>query len=79
MKKTGKFLKSLRFRILVILVILGIVPSVIITQMMIRNYENQAMSVRAANASSQCSMLCDQIIKENYLNEIGRASCRERV
>lgn len=69
MKKTGKFLKSLRFRILVILVILGIVPSVIITQMMIRNYENQAMSVRAANASSQCSMLCDQIIKENYLND----------
>lgn len=79
MKKPGKFLKSLRFRILVILVILGIVPSVIITQMMIRNYENQAMSVRAANASSQCSILCDQIIKENYLNDSSSVAVNSRL
>ena len=60
---------SLRFRILIILVILGIVPSVIVTRMMIGNYEKQAVAVRAGAVSSQCSILCNQIIKENYLND----------
>ena len=69
MKKKNRFFKSLRFRILIILVILGIVPSVIVTRMMIGNYEKQAVAVRAGVVSSQCSILCNQIIKENYLND----------
>lgn len=69
MKKKKRFFKSLRFRILIILVILGIVPSVIVTRMMIGNYEKQAVAVRAGAVSSQCSILCNQIIKENYLND----------
>ena len=69
MKKKNRFFKSLRFRILIILVILGIVPSVIVTRMMIGNYEKQAVAVRAGTVSNQCSILCNQIIKENYLND----------
>lgn len=69
MKRKNRFFKSLRFRILIILVILGIVPSVIVTRMMIGNYEKQAVAVRAGAVSSQCSILCNQIIKENYLND----------
>ena len=69
MKKKNRFFKSLRFRILIILVILGIVPSVIVTRLMISNYEKQAVAVRAGAVSSQCSILCNQIIKENYLND----------
>lgn len=69
MKKKNRFFKSLRFRILIILVILGIVPSVIVTRMMIGDYEKQAVAVRAGAVSNQCSILCNQIIKENYLND----------
>ena len=69
MKKKNRFFKSLRFRILIILVILGIVPSVIVMRMMIGNYEKQAVAVRAGAVSNQCSILCNQIIKENYLND----------
>lgn len=69
MKKKNRFFKSLRFRILIILVILGILPSVIVTRMMIGNYEKQAVAVRAGAVSNQCSILCNQIIKENYLND----------
>lgn len=69
MKKKNRSFKSLRFRILIILVILGIVPSVIVTRMMIGNYEKQAVAVRAGAVSNQCSILCNQIIKENYLND----------
>ena len=43
-KKNGKFFKSLRFRILIILIILGIVPSVIVTEMVIANYEDRAIA-----------------------------------
>ena len=68
-KKPGKFFKSLRFRILVILVILGIVPTVIVTQTVIHNYEEQAIAVRISAIRNQCSILCDQIIKDNYLND----------
>ena len=47
-KKKTKFFKSLRFRILVILLILGIVPSAIVTQLMISNYEKQAIEVKVS-------------------------------
>ena len=68
-KKKTRFFKSLRFRILIILIILGIVPSVIVAQLMISNYEKQAIEVRAGEISTQCAILCNQIIKENYLND----------
>ena len=68
-KKKTRFFKSLRFRILIILIILGIVPSVIVAQLMVSNYEKQAIEVRAGEISTQCAILCNQIIKENYLND----------
>ena len=45
-KKKTSFFKSLRFRILIILVILGIVPSVIVTRIVITAYEDKAVAVR---------------------------------
>ncbi len=68
-KKKTKFFKSLRFRIMVILVILGIVPGIIVTQLMIGNYKQQAIEVRTGEIRTQCVILCNQIIKENYLND----------
>ena len=55
-EKKTKFFKSLRFRILVILLILGIVPSVIVTQLMISNYEKQAIEVKVSEVSTQCAI-----------------------
>ena len=69
MKKRGNFLKSLRFRILIILIILGIVPSVLVTAMVIANYEDQAIDIRVSGVRNQCDILCNLIIKENYLND----------
>lgn len=69
MKKRANFFKSLRFRILIILIILGIVPSVIVTEMVILNYEDKAIEVRIESAKKQCDILCNLLIKENYLND----------
>ena len=69
MKKRGNFLKSLRFRILIILIILGIVPSVLVTAMVIANYEDQAIDIRVSAVRNQCDIPRNLIIKENYLND----------
>ena len=69
MKKRGNFLRSLRFRILVILIILGIVPSVIVTQMIIHDYAEKAAAVYGDDIRQQSAMLCSLLIKENYLND----------
>ena len=68
-KKSGKFFKSLRFRILIILIILGIVPSVIVTEMVIANYEDRAIANRVQGMENICDIMCDLLIKENYLND----------
>ena len=78
-KKKTKFFKSLRFRILVILLILGIVPSAIVTQLMISNYEKQAIEVKVSEVSTQCAILCNQIIKENYLNDSSSQSVNSKM
>lgn len=69
MKKRGNYFKSLRFRILIILIILGIVPSVIAAGMVISNYEDKAIEIRVNNVRNQCEILCNLLIKENYLND----------
>lgn len=69
MKKKTNFFKSLRFRILIILIILGIVPSVIVTRMIISDYQDRAIELRVSNIRNQCDILGNLLIKENYLND----------
>ena len=71
MKKRTNFFKSLRFRILIILIILGIVPSVIVTYTMLHNYQDRAVSMLTEKVQDQSEILCNLIIKENYLNDTG--------
>ena len=71
MKKRTNFFKSLRCRILIILIILGIVPSVIVTYTMLHNYQDRAVSMLTETVQDQSEILCNLIIKENYLNDTG--------
>ena len=69
MKKRKNFFRSLRFRILIILIILGIVPGVIVTYTMLHNYQNRAVAMLTETVGDQCDILCNLIIRENYLND----------
>ena len=64
-----KFVKSLRFRILVILIIIGIVPSIIVEKGIVNSYEDRAVSNRQLNVKNQCDILVNQLAKENYLQD----------
>ena len=68
-RKRTSFFKSLRFRILIILIILGIVPSVIVVGTVISNYEHKAVNNRSITVRNQCDILCNLLIQENYLND----------
>lgn len=67
-KKLG-FFRSLRFRIMTILIILGIVPSVVVAGVLILNYENRAIANRSANVRKQCEIIGNLLIQENYMND----------
>ena len=62
MKLFGKkikhtFFKSLRFRILLILIVIGIVPSIIVENVIVNSYENRAVDIRTVNVGRSASGL----------------------
>lgn len=67
MQKKFKFFKSLRFRIMIILIIIGIVPSVIVAAGVVQSYENRAVSLRNINVKNQCDILSNQLAAGDYL------------
>ncbi|MGI6068832.1 MAG: sensor histidine kinase [Blautia sp.] len=66
-KGVYRFFRSLRFRILVFLVLLGIVPSFFVSKMVISAYEDRAVSLRISNVKNHCDILCNKIVTDNYL------------
>lgn len=64
-----KFLRSLRFRITVILVVIGIVPMIIVENGIVESYEERAVTVRSITVKNQCDIICDQMVQQNYLED----------
>lgn len=68
-KKKFEFIRSLRFRIMVILVIIGIIPCIIIEKGILRSYEDRAVSLRSVTVKNQCDILGNQLVKEGYMED----------
>lgn len=66
-KMKQSFFKSLRFRIRVLLVIIGILPCLIIEKVIVNSYENRAVEWKKMNVKNQCDILGNQLMKEGYL------------
>ena len=66
-KKQLTFFKSLRFRIMVLVVVIGILPCLITERFIVRSYEKQAVEMRKINVKNQCDILGNQLMKEGYL------------
>ena len=63
-----KFIKSLQFRILAMLILIGIIPAVIATRSVVRGYEERAVSLRGMNVRNQCEILSNQLIDADYFD-----------
>lgn len=60
-------LRSLKYRIFFIILIVGIVPTMILRYAILQNYEERAVSVRISDVQSQFKILADHLITYNYL------------
>ncbi len=71
-KQKFQFFRSLKFRIMVILVLIGIVPSIIASVMVISSYEKRAVALRSMNVRSQVDMISNTIVidEQDSLNSV---------
>lgn len=61
-------LRSLRARIFLMILLVGIFPSVLMRQGIVRNYEERAVEQRTQIVQNQLKVLADYLIYEDYLN-----------
>lgn len=68
-KKKNNLIKSLRFRIVVLLILVSSIPCFLIKGTILRKYEDRAVSWRIAEIQNHCTILSSQLSNTNYLNE----------
>ena len=56
---------------MLILILIGIVPSMITAYLVVRSYEERAVSLRMVNVRNQCEMLCNSLVAEQYVSNPG--------
>ena len=68
-KKICDYLKSLKFRLLLVLLLFGLAPMLFMQFFVIRGYEKRAINVRMVDILSQSKILADQIASYGYLED----------
>lgn len=61
-------LRSLRARIFLMILLVGILPSMLMRQGIVSNYEERAVEQRTLTVQNQLKILADHLINEDYLN-----------
>lgn len=74
LKKFTDFLNSLKFRLLLLCILIGILPCILLRAGMLGSYENRAVSIRTSEILSQAKILANQIISNDYLNNADASS-----
>jgi len=67
LKKKSKIFKSLRFRFVVLLILISSIPCFVVKEVVVTAYEDRAVDWRTAEIQEQCLILANQISKSNYL------------
>ena len=67
--KKLKIWRSLKFRLFVILFLMGLVPTLIIKEGILQNYENRAVAVRQSDVQNQLKIIANHLITYNYLQD----------
>jgi signal transduction histidine kinase len=67
LSKLTDFLKSMRFWLLLLFFLIGIVPGILLRAGMLASYEHRAISIRTSEILSQAKILANQIVSNDYL------------
>ena len=62
-------LRSLRVRIFILLIIMGMIPSYITRTTLLRNYEERAVNVKISEVSNQFKIIANHLLTYNYLQD----------
>lgn len=73
-KWAADFFGSLKFRLTVCFVLLGIIPGTLIQAGMLNSYEKRAVSIRTSEILSQAKILANQIVSNDYINDVDAAT-----
>src|SRR5574344_613641 len=66
--RKSKVMKSLKFRIFIIVLLVGIIPCTIMRLCIIRSYEKRAIGLKISDVPNQCKILCNHLEHEAYLH-----------
>lgn len=69
LKGRWKFLRSLRFRIMLIMILMGIIPTIVVENVVVQSYENRAVSQRSIIVKNQSDILCNQLVSLGYMED----------
>lgn len=67
-KKFLSFIKSLKFRLILLILIIVIVPALVLSIGILNSYESRAVSIRESEILSQAKILANQIATSEYMN-----------
>lgn len=67
--KKFKFLRSMKFRLFLLIALIGIIPNYILRFGILASYESRAVSNRSIDILSQVKMLGNQVLKYNYMTD----------
>lgn len=63
------FLKSLKTRIFLIMIVVGLIPCVVMRHAIVQNYEQRAVNVRTSDITTQLRILANHLITYHYLQD----------
>ena len=66
-----KYLRSVRLWLFIIAFTVGMLPCIILSQILLSNYERRAVNVRIRDASNQLHIISNHLITYNYLQDKG--------
>ncbi len=65
-----KYIKSLRARIFVIVLLVGLIPIFLMKRLILENYEEQSVTQKSALIQSQCQQIVDQVGSSGYIRNV---------
>ncbi len=62
------FIKSLKFRLIILFILMGIVPGMILWAGVLNSYEQRAVSIETSEILGHAKILANQIVSNDYMN-----------
>ena len=73
-KWAADFFGSLKFRLIVCFVLLGVIPGILLRAGVLNTYEKRAVFIRTTEILSQAKILANQIVAGDYINHVDAAT-----